>query len=785
MAKTKSLHSLQFILAASLTLTSGINLGSALFLLPQAAEASSKKGSKASDNDGIDKDARPYINKGQWSEAIQKLEQLTAADSLAGRNEGWLAFAYLFTGKQEQIKELDKKVQAMPANDKDPNIKPIVNAFALTVQGKFDDAEKLLNGLKEDEKGDALLTFAKACVALKKGNKGQAAEYCEKVVAICPDFAWGYRTLGFIQDKSLHNVQLAERAYEKALLSEPGFKEVRSLLIDLKLSKNDFDGAIASSKEAIKLFPKDAGNYYRLAQIYQQQWRLNEALEQLKKAVSLQKDDPRFFRAMASIYRFQEKLQDAVAEQEKAVQLSKDKAFELIELSALQDLNQNPAGAIASLNAAIKESPTNQIVHQKLVQLLKKNGKQDELIAEYKRELELQPKLAGLRLSLAEALKQAGKSDEAVEALKEAANLDQKDPRAHREIAKIELEKKNYSAAAKSYIRALNINPGSVEDLVALGFCYASNNDYMQAETAFVTGLALQQLGQSTGVQSTVNPFDIMRSLSSVLLTEGRYREAVVNLESVVLADKDAEQKALDQYSCSQGKALRDRNGDSLKELETSYSALSHAQQLSNLSSYLDTLNALSKRELALEILKKFPESELKEKNPLLLAQAYLAQERSKEAREILNNVIADSKNDSETLSDAYVEISHVSLKEGDRKAAMDALVKACELNSKDFNAAVELGRLYVADKKIPEAQQFAQKALEVNPYCVPALLLLAETYMAGDKFKDAEGNYQKAADLYPTSVDAHKGLYNVFQKQGKNAEAQREQEIINNLSKN
>jgi tetratricopeptide (TPR) repeat protein len=769
---------------------------------PAAVHAASKKKAVAVDNDGIDPSVRDYVNTGKWTEAIEKLQNLTASDSTCGRNEAWLAFAYLYTGKHDALLELDRKVQGMSANDQDPNCAAIVHAFALTqsttgkdgatIPPKFDDAEKLLAGLKESEKGDALLDFAQACVALKKGNPTKAAEFCEKVVGICPNFAWGYRTLGFIQEKSLKNPLLAERAYEKALAASPDFKEVRNLLVDLRLGKNDFDGAIAATSEAIKLYPKDSANYYKLAQIYQQQWRLLEALDQLKKAQLLSKDDPRFYRAMATIYRYQGKLSDAVAEQQKAVDLSKDKAFELIELASLNEANNNLAAAIDNLNTAIKESPSNTVAHQKLVQLLKKDNRTDELIAEYKREIEIQPKVAPLRMSLAETYKQNGKLDEAVEQLKEAANLDQQNPKPHREIGKIEIKKKQFAAAAKSFTRALNISLGSrsadagtVEDLVALGYCYAQNNDYMQAETAFTTGFAMLQLGATTGIQSTVNPVDILRSLGSVLLTEGRYREAVLNFEQVVASDKDGDQKKLDQFSLAQSKSLRDRTSDSLKDLQTSFNALDHDAQLSNLSDLVETYVDLGKKDLVLESVKKFPEPELKDKAPLALSNAWLMEDRFKEAKELLHKVIDQTKDDQETVASAYVQLAKAMIREGDRQSAVDALQKASENNPKDFDALVQLGKLYLTEKKNNESQQSAQKALEVNPYCVPAFLLIGENYAAMNKLKDAETNFQKAAELYPTSLEVHKALLSVFQKQSKSTEAQREQEIISNLSKN
>lgn len=749
------------------------------------SSSSKKSGSKkVADNDGIPPSVRGFINRGQWADAISKLEELTANDTSAGRNEAWLAFCYLYTGAKDKIADLNKKVKAMTVDDNDKNAPLIVDGLALTTQGKLDDAEKLLNSISVND--DALLEFSRACVALKKGNAAAAAEYCERVVGLCPNFAWGYRTLGFIQEKSLKNAQLAERAYSKSLSIEPDSTQVRNLLIDIRLAKNDFDGAIDVARTAIQDFPKDAGNYYRLAQIYQQQWRLIEALEQLNKAVAIDGTEPKYYRAMATIYRYQGKLQDAINEQQHAVELSKkDQDFELVELAYLQELNQNVSKAVESLQQALKIAPSNAVAHQRLVALLKKEARNDELIAEFKRVIDLQPKVSNLRLSLAEAYRRAGRNDEAIEQLKEAANLDQKDPRPHRAIAKIELEKKNYGAAAKAYIRALNINPASVEDLVALGFCYANNYDYVQAETAFTTGIALQQLGQSTGNSSQVNPNDIMRSLASVFFSEGRYRESVVTLEGVVLSEKEGKQKKLDQFLLSQGKALRDRNADSFKELQKSFDDMDHEDQISSLDEYVSALQKLGKKDLSIEVVKKFPETELKEKSPLVLAGMWVADNRTREARDLINTVIEKNKTDAADAANAYLVLARALQKDNDRKATGDALQKAVEANPKDFQALVDLGRYNLIEKKYSEAQQSAQKALEVNPYCVPAFILIAENYVAQDKMKDAEANFLKATELYPTSIEAHKGLLSVFQKEAKTVEAQREQEIISNLSKN
>ena len=174
-------------------------------------------------------------------------------------------------------------------------------------------------------------------------------------------------------------------------------------------------------------------NYYRLSQVYTQQWRLREADAQLDKAIRLAPDNARFHRARASILRYQHNLNEAIAEQQRAVDLSSDKPFELTELAALNELAGNDSAAADNLKQAIPLSPASQAAHnaahQKLVVLLSKGKRWNDLIEEFNRSIQIQPTVAALHLGLADALLKADKPDEALKELKTATDLDTNDPR--------------------------------------------------------------------------------------------------------------------------------------------------------------------------------------------------------------------------------------------------------------------------------------------------------------------------------------------------------------------
>lgn len=753
---------------------------------PKSSKKSSKtsktKASKSSkvSTTGLEPKALQLANSGDWNGVVERLQTAAATDTTATRNHGWLAFAYLFLGKCNELKDLAAKAAALPADAADPNAGKIVEIYNLTCQGKFDDAEKASTALDGANSKDVLLNLALAAVAAKKGNPAAAVTFVDKVTAEAPDFSWGYRTLGFIQDRSLKNPLAAEASYLKALAIQPNFKEVRDLLVDNKLARNDFDGAIAVAKAAIKAAPQDANNYYRLSQIYTQQWRLGESTAELDRAIKLSPNTPRFYRAKAAILRYQGDLPNAIATQQKAVDFSTEKAFELIELAALNELAGNETKAADILRQSMDLSPKNQAAHQKLVSLLSKQKRWDDLDKEYRRALVLEPKSAALHLGLASVLLKQNKTDDAINEFKEASNLDGNDPRPHRQLGTIYLERKDFSNAAKAYTRALNINPGSVEDLVALGYTYAQNDDFMQAETAFVTALALQQLTHTTG-----NRYDVMRSLAVLLLTEGRYSEAATNLEAITASEKDKPTHAQDAFLLAQAKAMRDRSSSTLRDLGTAFDALPADESATGRPVLVETYLKLGKPDLAAEQIAKLTDADRAQLPwQILQARTWRMKGDLVKAEELANAAVASNDQSPEYKAEALIEQAQVQFAKANATAAEATVRKALDVYPKSFAGYELLGKILLKKGDHEHAIEAGKHALEINPYFTPAYLLTGDAYVAANKYDEAANNYKRAVELYPAWLDAHRALRDIYKKLAQKEDAQKEDEIITQIEK-
>lgn len=730
---------------------------------------------------GLDAKDVQLANVGKWNQLVERLQSQCEGQQSASQTHAWLAFALMFLDKQSDLSSLAQKVAAMPASEREPDAAQLVSAFNLIAQKKYADAGNILSSMKNSEH-DVLANLALAAVSAKTGDAAKAVDYCERAVSLAPNFAWGYRTIGFLQDRTLKNPDAAEAAFQKALAVAPDFKEVRDLLVDLRVAHNDFDGAIDAAEAGIKANPRDAANYYRLSQVLTQQWRLREADVQLDKAIRLAPDNPRYHRAKASILRYEKRMNEAIAEQQRAVDLSSDKAFELTELAALNELAGNDSAAADNLKQALSLAPVSQAAyqsaHQKLVQLLTRGKRFDDLIAEYNRALTTQPDNSTFHLGLAEALAQTGKTDEAMKQLKAAADLDSRDPRPHRMLGSLLLQKKDYAGAARAYTRALNINPSSVDDLVSLGYTYALNDDYMQAETAFVTALALQQLTQSQGNRAAV-----MRSFATLLLTEGRYTEATQNYEEVARELKNSPSEKQDSFLLAQARALKDRTAAEIQAMTAAFEALPEAERNLARGAYVDSLIKLGKYDNALEQMAKAPSDMQPTAQWLTLkSKAYRHKGDLAKSAEYAEKAVAARDDNNDNMAEAYTQQGLVLLEKGDLNKAEAALHRATDLNNKSFAAYEALGRVFFKHQDTDKALEATKRALEINPYDASAYLLNGDVYLSAGKNDQSLTNYKRAIELYPASLDAHRRLRDAYRKLAQKDEMQKEDQTITQL---
>lgn len=789
---------------------------SPLWTLSAAAKKSHHEGSSqpaptATDEAlGLDAATVALVNRGDWQGVADRLEKLQTGTTVT-KADTWLAFAQMYLAKCDQLKSMEKRLAIV-----EPSLPPVVGlanattaadvksavsvnatqdasapqdvngklieAYSFMCQHRLAEADEILEALKDTYAKDVPVNYALAAISGKLERYSVAAQYAQKTVDAAPDFSWGYRTIGLLYHRFLHDEAKADAAFLKALNIEPQAREVRDTLIDMRLAVNNFDGAIDEANEAIRVLPHDATNHFRLAQIYIQQWRLREALGELQTAISVNAEDARFYRSRASIKRYQGDMDAAIADERNAVTYSKDKGFELGELASMNLLAGRKKDAIENLQEALKIDAGNKQLRDRLVALMYDEKLYDELIALYRSFLTTKKDDAALHLGLAQALDKAGKVDEAMAEYKTAANLNSADPEPHRDLGALWISRRDYGAAAREYTRALNINPSSVQDLVALGFCYAQNDEFQSAEAAFVTSLALQQLTQSNGASGGPTRLQINRSLASLLFEEGRYSDAAAQLEAICVSSKGTAEGTMDSLMLAQAKALRDLSGASAQALVDAYNALSPEQKAHSKSAVVETLMNANKLALAFDIANASASTDALA--DLDLAKAYRLKSDLTKAEALASPMVANKNLNNEQLSDVYEELAQIAFAKGDMGKCEELAKKAVATYGKNYAAYETMGRVYLKQNNTRAALDAANKSVGINIYHTRAYILLGDIQRSTGDLKTAATNYRKAAELYPGLLEAHKALLQALEKLAMKDEAKREAEQIAQMEK-
>ncbi len=733
----------------------------------------------ASDNEKASTDAKYQVKVLAETKTAKTDKDVEDAKTLAGTKDA-SGDKVVNTGKDKG------QAVATPTADDNPYAL-VIEAFDQACHGRAAEANSTLQRLPARLGADPLCNFALAVVSGKQGLAGEAAAYVQRTVDLEPDFGWGYRTMGFLQQRWLKQPKQAEDSYLKALSIAPNLQEATDAIIELRLSRNDYDGAIDMAKQSLKKSSPNPLNNYRLSQIYIQQWRLREAQAELTDAIKRAPENAKFYRARASVKRLRGDINGAIVDQQKAYELGQDKPFELTELAELNMQAGNNNRAADNLAEALKLDPNNQSAHSKLVVLLQQEKRYSDLVDEYKRALAKKPKDARLHLDLGIAYMSSGKLPEAKAEFVESQNLDQSDPEPHRQMGALYLKEKNFEKAAKEYTAALNINPSSVQDLAALGYCYAENGDFMQAEAAYVTALALQQLLTQTNATDRV---EVMRSLANLLLEEGRYSDAAGQFEAVLLISKKGGAQNLDTFMLAQAKTLRDRDLPAANQLIDSFNQLNESQRQEHLPDVIDVLLNAHRPELARQLIDQDKavidkmDEQLKAKRYVQLSRLERIKGNPTAAIDWANKAIGLPAISPRAKSDALVALAEAQLDKGDLDAAGKSAEKASDTYAKSAAAYVVSGKLSLTRGEPDLAIGQAKKALELNPYDAKAYLVLGEAETRAGKTKEAMASYRKAAELYPSFLEAHKLLLDSLRKLSLTEEANKEAEQVAQMEK-
>jgi uncharacterized protein (TIGR02466 family) len=175
----------------------------------------------------------------------------------------------------------------------------------------------------------------------------------------------------------------------------------------------EYDGAINSYRNALKLQPNMPDLHFNLGIVFGNLNRFEEAANSYRKAIAL---NPKFFEAygnLGTLMQKQGKLEEAVTSYRKAISINPDARGYFNLGTALRDQGKLDE-AIKSYQQAIQLFPNYADAHSNLGETLRDQGNMQEAIKSYQNALALNPNHPSANYNMAEFLYLAKRYDEAI-----------------------------------------------------------------------------------------------------------------------------------------------------------------------------------------------------------------------------------------------------------------------------------------------------------------------------------------------------------------------------------
>jgi tetratricopeptide (TPR) repeat protein len=146
----------------------------------------------------------------------------------------------------------------------------------------------------------------------------------------------------------------AEALFDKSLKADSGNITAAFNLAGVLLNNKRIEEAISILKRYIKLYPKDAGLYVRLADCYFSQKQIDSAILNYEKALALDSKYQRLSSKLGTVYGLKGRMKDAEKMFRMAVQINSNDVQSIENLSVLLVANGKAGEAVPLIKTAIR-----------------------------------------------------------------------------------------------------------------------------------------------------------------------------------------------------------------------------------------------------------------------------------------------------------------------------------------------------------------------------------------------------------------------------------------------
>lgn len=346
------------------------------------------------------------VNRGRPKEAEQTLNDFVSAHPKNFNARFALADFYLSMRRGAMaIKVLQKIAADDPGGPKEVLAKERLAALRLS-QGHIDEAEKLISGVLKENPKDMAAVRLQGQIALIKKDGLTAVNNFRILTQDQPKNPEAWLLLARAHKLQGEREQAKEKA-AKALELKPDLLEARTFLYGLFLEAKDYNGAIQTIKNYLRMNEKDSFNLTALGDVYVLKGDYAQAQSTFQKVVNLDPQKPQGYFRLGLLKQEQKQPDQAIKYFQQA--LDRDANF----LPALQQeaaifLQQKQLDkAVDVVRQHLTKSPKNPQIQHLLGELLLAQKQYPAAVSVLEQAIALDPNPRMLRLLIAAYMREA------------------------------------------------------------------------------------------------------------------------------------------------------------------------------------------------------------------------------------------------------------------------------------------------------------------------------------------------------------------------------------------
>lgn len=318
----------------------------------------------------------------------------------------------------------------------------------------------------------------------------------------------------------------AAKELEEALRFQPHDLALNRRLGELYLQRNDLNRALAVYENVVRLDPKCAEMHNKLGRIYLKKDYTAQAIEHYQHAVEAHKVEPEYREDLAMAYYCNGDFPAAIAELKRAAMLDGRNADYAKGLGLLNFLVGEDEEAVRCLQFSLQLRPGDAQAQGIMGQALARQGLANMAIGAFQKALELDSSNHILYLYLARGLAQAGRHGEAIQSFRNfASRLSSRDEALYLAHTQVEmglsyLADGQVARAAEVLQLALKSNPRDAKALHGLAKVAMERRDWSEARDRLRKALQIEPKNR-----------DFLLTQAEIQGLEGNWNEAVLTLQ--------------------------------------------------------------------------------------------------------------------------------------------------------------------------------------------------------------------------------------------------------------